>query len=118
MPSSHPVEHIAPDFCLGPLIGQSLGLKSPAGDGLVAKHRVSTKLRRLEPERRCHPPLPFHALTARGTLGSSAHPPMLVNHCEMSIALLVLCFCRSTCNCRRSWRNDDSGFGMTLATAS
>ena len=35
----HSVEHIAPDFCLGLLIGQSSGLKSPADDGLVAKHR-------------------------------------------------------------------------------
>ena len=35
----HPVEHIAPDLCLGLLIGQSSGLKSPTDDGLVAKHR-------------------------------------------------------------------------------
>jgi ATP-dependent DNA ligase len=35
----HSVEHVAPDFCLGLLIGQSSGLKSPADDGLVAKHR-------------------------------------------------------------------------------
>ena len=32
-------EHVAPDFCLGLLIGQSSGLKPPADDGLVAKHR-------------------------------------------------------------------------------
>ena len=35
----HPVEHAAPDFRLGPLIGQSPGVKAPADDGLVAKHR-------------------------------------------------------------------------------
>jgi hypothetical protein len=35
----HSVEYVAPDFCLGLLIGQSSGLKSPADDGLVAKHR-------------------------------------------------------------------------------
>ena len=33
----HSVEHIAPDFCFGLLIGQSSGLKSPADNGLVAK---------------------------------------------------------------------------------
>jgi hypothetical protein len=26
----HPVDHIACDFCLGPLIGQSAGLETPA----------------------------------------------------------------------------------------
>src|SRR5271166_3504159 len=35
----HPVKHVAPDFCLGPLIGQNPGVKTPADDGLVAKHR-------------------------------------------------------------------------------
>jgi hypothetical protein len=35
----HPVENVAPDFCFGPLIGQSPGIKAPADDGLVAKHR-------------------------------------------------------------------------------
>jgi hypothetical protein len=35
----HPIERIAPDFCLDLLIGQGSGLKSPANDGLVAKHR-------------------------------------------------------------------------------
>src|SRR6202171_882834 len=35
----HPVEHIASDFCLGPLIGQSPGVETPADDGLIAKHR-------------------------------------------------------------------------------
>ena len=35
----HPVEHIASDFRLGPLIGQSPGVESPADDGLVANHR-------------------------------------------------------------------------------
>ena len=35
----HPVERIAPDFRLGLLIGQSSGLKFPADDDLVAKHR-------------------------------------------------------------------------------
>jgi hypothetical protein len=40
MPKSrHPFEHIAPDFCLGPLIGQSSGLESPVDDSLVAPHR-------------------------------------------------------------------------------
>ena len=35
---SQPVEHVASDFRLGPLIGQSPGVKAPADDGLVAKH--------------------------------------------------------------------------------
>jgi hypothetical protein len=34
----HPVEHVAANFCLGPLIGQSPGAKSPADNGLVAIH--------------------------------------------------------------------------------
>lgn len=115
MPSSHPVEHIAPDFCLDPLIGQSPGLKAPAGDGLVAKHRVSTKLRRLEPERRCHPRC--HSTRLRRAEPWAAPP---IRPCWSIIARCRsrCVFCRSTCNCRRSWRNDDSGFGMTLATAS
>jgi NAD(P)-dependent dehydrogenase (short-subunit alcohol dehydrogenase family) len=28
----HPVENVASDFCLGPLIGQSPGVKPPADD--------------------------------------------------------------------------------------
>ena len=31
----HSVEHAAPDFRLGPLIGQSPGVKAPTDDGLV-----------------------------------------------------------------------------------
>jgi nucleoside-diphosphate-sugar epimerase len=34
----HPVEHVAANFCLGPLIEQSPGAKPPADDGLVAIH--------------------------------------------------------------------------------
>jgi hypothetical protein len=34
----HPVENVAPEFRLRPLIGQSPGVESPADDGLVAKH--------------------------------------------------------------------------------
>jgi hypothetical protein len=34
----HPVEHVASDFRLGPLVGQSPCVKSSADDGLVAKH--------------------------------------------------------------------------------
>jgi hypothetical protein len=45
--SCHPVEYVAPDLRLGPLIGQNPGVKSSADDGRVAKHRLSTKLRRL-----------------------------------------------------------------------
>jgi hypothetical protein len=36
---SHFVERGAPDFRLCPLIGQSPGVKSPADDRLVSKHR-------------------------------------------------------------------------------
>ena len=32
----HPVEDVAPDFCLGLLIGQSPSVKPPADNGLVA----------------------------------------------------------------------------------
>ena len=35
----HPVEHVASDFCLDALLGQSPCVKSSADDGLVAKHR-------------------------------------------------------------------------------
>ena len=34
----HPVEHVAPNFCLGALIGQSPGVKPPADNGLIAIH--------------------------------------------------------------------------------
>src|SRR5271156_3344421 len=34
----HPVEHVAANFSLGPLIGQSPGVKPPADNGLVAIH--------------------------------------------------------------------------------
>ena len=34
----HPVEHVAANLCLGPLIGQSPGVKPPADNGLVAIH--------------------------------------------------------------------------------
>jgi hypothetical protein len=43
----HPVEYIAPDFRLGPLIRQNPGVKSSTSDGLVANIVVSTKLQRL-----------------------------------------------------------------------
>ena len=36
----HPVEHVAPNFCLGPLIGQSPVVKPPADNGRVAIHCV------------------------------------------------------------------------------
>jgi hypothetical protein len=35
----HPIENVASNSRLGPLIGQSPGMESPANDGLVAKHR-------------------------------------------------------------------------------
>ena len=34
----HPVEHVAANLCLGPLIGQSPAAKPPADNGLVAIH--------------------------------------------------------------------------------
>jgi hypothetical protein len=68
----HPVEHIAADFCLGLLIGQSSGLKFPADDGLVAKHRG------------------FNQTPAVVTLTTlPSHPPVLVNHCQMPISPAV-----------------------------
>ena len=35
----HSVERVAGDFGLGPLIGESPGVKTPADDGLVSVHR-------------------------------------------------------------------------------
>jgi hypothetical protein len=43
----HPVENVACDLRLGPLSAQIPNLQTPADDGLVAIHRVLTKLRRL-----------------------------------------------------------------------
>ena len=34
----HPVEHVAADFCLSPLIGQSPGVKASSDNGLVTIH--------------------------------------------------------------------------------
>src|SRR5690242_16996442 len=34
----HPVEHVAPDLRLGPLIGQSPGVETPTDDGFVSIH--------------------------------------------------------------------------------
>jgi hypothetical protein len=71
----HPIEHVAPDLCLGPLIGQSPGLKSPTYDSFIAKHRGFDKAA---------------AIVARATLPS--HPAMLCDLREMSIALCRCCF--------------------------
>ena len=35
----HPIENVASDSRLGPLIGQSAGVESSSNDGLVAEHR-------------------------------------------------------------------------------
>jgi hypothetical protein len=43
----HPVEDVAPDFCFGPLIGQSPGIQAPVDNGLWRNIAVSTRLRRL-----------------------------------------------------------------------
>src|SRR5271170_6086926 len=34
----HPVEHVAADFCLSPLIGQSPGVKASSDNGLITIH--------------------------------------------------------------------------------
>src|ERR1700692_1641522 len=70
----HPIEHVAPDFCLGPLIGQSPGLKSPTYDSFVAKHRGFDQAA---------------PIVARTTLPS--HSAMLCDLREMSIALCRRC---------------------------
>jgi len=49
----HPVEHVASDFRLGPLIGQSPCVKSSADDGLVAKHRRLNQTPAIKPELHC-----------------------------------------------------------------
>ena len=90
----HPIEHVAPDLCLGPLIGQSPGVKSPAYDGFVAKHRGFNQAA---------------AIIARTTL--PAHASMLCDRREMLVALCRCCF---TWNGSGPWWNDDRRFGVTL----
>ena len=67
----HPVEHVAANFYLGPLIGQSSGAKSAADNRLVAIHCGFDQA---------------PAIVARVTLPT--HASMFFNRCNMSIALL------------------------------
>jgi hypothetical protein len=71
----HPIKHVAPDLCLGPLIGQSPGLELPTDDSFVAKHRGFGQAA---------------AIVARTTL--SPHSAVLCDLHEMSIALCRCCF--------------------------
>jgi hypothetical protein len=71
----HPVEYVAPDFCLGPLIGQNPGVKAPADDALVAKHRGFNQT---------------PAIMTRAAL--PAYASMLCNRREMFVALRRLSF--------------------------
>jgi hypothetical protein len=66
----HPVEHVAANLCLGPLIGQSPGVKPPADNGLVAIHCGFDQA---------------PAIVALTTLPINAS--MFLNLCNMSIAL-------------------------------
>jgi hypothetical protein len=66
----HPVENVAPNFCLSPLIGQSPGVKPPAENGLVAIHYGFDRAA---------------AIVARTTLPT--HASTFFNRCNMSIAL-------------------------------
>ena len=93
----HPVEHVAPDFRLGPLIGQSPGVQPPADDGLVAIHP------RLDQA---------PAIVARTTL--PADPSMLPDRCNMLIALRPRGLTR---NGRCSWRDDNRGARVTIGNS-
>ena len=93
----HPVEHVAPDFRLGPLIGQNPGVKSSADDGLVAKHRRLNQT---------------PAIIARASL--PAHASMLCDDREMFVTLRS---CRFTCNGCYPWRNNDRRFWVTLGNS-
>jgi len=93
----HPVEHVASDFCLGPLIAQSPGVKSPADDGLVAKHRCLNQTA---------------AIIARASL--PAHASMFCDSGEMRVALRGR---RFTCNRCCSWWNNNRRFRVTLGNS-
>jgi hypothetical protein len=90
----HPVEHIAPDFRLGPLIGQNPGVKSSADDSLVAKHRRFNQT---------------SAIIARASLPT--HASMLCNGLEMFVTLRG---CRFTCNGCNPWWNNHRRIWVTL----
>lgn len=93
----HPVEHVAADFCLDPLIGQSPGVELPSDDGLVA----------------IHPRFDQAAARVAGT----ALPPyasMLRDVCNMAVPLCRDCFIPDRCH---PWRNDGECFGMTFGNA-
>ena len=90
----HPVQHIASDLCLSPLIGQNPRVKSSADNGLIAKHRRLNQT---------------PAIIARASL--PAHASVLCNGREMFVALRGFCF---TCNGRNPWWNNDRRFWITL----
>jgi hypothetical protein len=83
----HPIGHIASDFCLGPLIGQSPCVKSSADDGLVAKHRRLNQT----PATMARVPLPAQAS----------------EQCDVHEIFVTLRGCRFACNvCYPRWNND------------
>src|SRR5919199_2906388 len=82
----HPVEHVAPDLRLGPLIGQSPGVKAPADDGLVSIHSGLGQA---------------SAIVARAALPT--HAPVPCDRREMSVALR----CRGLARNGRRPRWDD-----------
>ena len=89
----HPVEHVAPNFCLGALIGQSPGVKPPSNDALVAEHRGFNEA----PFAITRVPLPFNS---SGTFDRS----------EMRIPPRLSTFTHAS---GRSGRNDTICIGMT-----
>src|SRR5437868_5531090 len=80
----HPVERVAPDLRLAPLVGQSPGVKPPADDGFVSTHRGLGQA---------------PAVVARTAL--PAETPVLCNRREMSVALRRRDLARNGCRPRR-----------------
>jgi hypothetical protein len=90
----HPIENVASNSRLGPLIGQNPGMESPANDRFVAKHRGLNQA---------------SSIVTRTTLPPYTSMPS--DRCNMKVALGLG---RSTCNCCHSWRNDNRGVRMTF----
>src|SRR5436309_2482065 len=90
----HPIEHVASNLRLGPLIGQSSGVKTPADDGFVSIYPGFGQA---------------PAIVARTALPAEA--PTLCNRREMSVALRCRDLARNGCRPRR---DDNCRLWMTI----
>ena len=90
----HPVERVASNLRLGPLVGQSSGVETPAGDGFVSTHSGFGQA---------------SAIVARAAL--PIHAPMFRNRRKVSVALRCRGLAR---NGRRPQRDGDRSPGTTF----